>query len=223
MLRSLRRAVAQAEADGKDWRLVVDQMRTVTADIWGRWPPGERARVLRHVRSFWESRRRRVAPETAAALVSFEQTGRLRQWAGRINGVERTRGGRFRVAVSKAGVPFSLETDWIINCTGPGGDIRQRDDALVTDLCAQGLIRPHETCIGIDAAPDGRVIDSAGMARSDLYTIGPLLRGVLYESVSVLELRVQVADLAQRLLERSARSRQGPIGLEETRVRAHSP
>jgi uncharacterized NAD(P)/FAD-binding protein YdhS len=120
--------------------------------------------------------------------------------AARIESIE-PYAGRFRVTARHADATIQHEVDWLINCTGPRSDVSKIDDALVRSLLDGGLIRPHATRVGIDATPDGRAVDRNGNVQDRLLVAGSFLRGVLYESVSVPELRAQVSALAGRIAE----------------------
>jgi uncharacterized NAD(P)/FAD-binding protein YdhS len=198
MLRSVRAAIALAEREDRDWQAVIDGIRPLTAGIWQSWPVRERERFLRHLRAFWETSRRRVPPEVEQAVRDMRNRGRLHPMGARIQAIE-PRGGRFRVTAWHADEMLVREVDWLINCTGPRSDVAKIDDPLVRSLLDEGLIRPHATRVGVDATPDGRVIDREGNVRDRLLVAGSFLRGVLYESVSVPELRVQVRAIADRI------------------------
>jgi uncharacterized NAD(P)/FAD-binding protein YdhS len=198
--RSMRRAVAALEREGGDWRAVVDGIRPVTQAIWQSWPLDEQKRFLRHLRPFWETNRRRIPPEVAAAVSALESAGRLERIAARIASIEKQPDGRFRTRVARAGQTTTFDVDWIVNCTGPQADVEKIDDALIRALREARLISPHPTRYGIQASPDGRVLDPGGVPQDNLFAVGSLLRGVLYETISVMELREQVRSLAQRLV-----------------------
>jgi uncharacterized NAD(P)/FAD-binding protein YdhS len=200
ILRSVRQAVAATEKNGGDWRAVVDGIRPLTQGIWQSWPLREQERFLRHLRIFWETSRRRVPPDVAAAVSAFESTGRLTRTSGRIATIDKAGDGRFRIAVAGSGRTTTFEVDWIVNCTGPQVDVAKLDEALIRSLLAGGLVAPHPTRMGIQARPDGRVVDAHGVAQDDLFVLGGLLRGVLYETTSVPELSLQVQALAQKLV-----------------------
>ena len=199
-MRSVRAAIALAEREDRDWQAVIDGIRPLTAGIWQSWPVRERERFLRHLRAFWETSRRRVPPEVEQAVRDMRNRGRLHPMGARIQSIE-PRGGRFRVTAWHADEMLVREVDWLINCTGPRSDVAKIDDPLVRSLLDEGLIRPHATRVGVDATPDGRVIDREGNVRDRLLVAGSFLRGVLYESVSVPELRVQVRAIADRIAE----------------------
>jgi uncharacterized NAD(P)/FAD-binding protein YdhS len=200
MLRSVRAAIARAERDDYDWQAVVDGIRPLTQGIWLSWPLRERERFLRHLRAYWETSRRRVPPEVEQAVRDMRNRGRLHPMAARIQSIELL-DGRFRVEARHKSESIVRDVDWLINCTGPRSDVSKIDDVLVRSLLDEGLIRPHATRVGIDATPDGRAIDGNGNVRDRFLVAGSFLRGVLYESVSVPELRVQVRALAGRIAE----------------------
>jgi len=199
-LRSVRQAIASVESAGGDWRAVVDGIRPLTQAIWQTWPLPEQERFNRHLRIFWETSRRRIPPEVAATVKVLESRGRLRRIGGRIRTIEKLRDGRFRTIVARSGQTTTIETSWIINCTGPQVDVVKIDDELIRALLERGLMRAHPTRIGIDATADGRVIDAEGVAQSNLFALGSFLRGVLYETIAVPELSVQVKALGQKLI-----------------------
>ena len=54
--------------------------------------------------------------------------------------------------------------------------------------------------MGIDAAPDGRTIDKNGIVSDKILTVGTALKGVLWESTAMPEIRAQANRLALSLL-----------------------
>jgi uncharacterized NAD(P)/FAD-binding protein YdhS len=164
MLRSVRAAIACAERDDDDWQAVVDGIRPLTQGIWQSWPLRERERFLRHLRAYWETSRRRVPPEVEQAVRDMRQRGRLHPMAARIQSIE-PRGDGFRVTARHANDTVVRDVDWLINCTGPRGDVAKIDDPLMRSLLDGGLLRPHPTRIGVEAMPDGRAIDRDGNVR----------------------------------------------------------
>ncbi|MBV8118205.1 MAG: FAD/NAD(P)-binding protein [Candidatus Eremiobacteraeota bacterium] len=197
--RSVRKAIAGVAKRGGDWRAVVDGVRPQSQEIWQGWSLREKQRFLRHLRPYWETSRRRVPPEAYRTVVALQREGRFRRVTGRIRAIDVVPHERFRVETEHAGDVRHLDVDWIVNCTGPRNDVTKINDPLVRSLLRQGLIAPHPTGLGIQATPRGRVIRADGTPSHNLFATGSLLRGVLYESVSVAELSGQMQTLAQRL------------------------
>ncbi|MBV8530672.1 MAG: FAD/NAD(P)-binding protein [Candidatus Eremiobacteraeota bacterium] len=198
-LRSVRKTIAECRRSGVDWRAVVDGIRPLSRAIWQSWPLSEKQRFLRHVKPFWETSRRRVPPEPRRVISEMEANGTLRRQAGHIRSARFSEGGRFRIAVERAGDVRYVEADWIVNCSGPCNDVTKIDDPLVTSLLRHGLIVPHPTSLGIQATPQAQVIGRNGIPKRDLFATGLQMRGVLYESVSVAELSGQMKALADHL------------------------
>jgi uncharacterized NAD(P)/FAD-binding protein YdhS len=58
----------------------------------------------------------------------------------------------------------------------------------------QARVGPHG--LGLDIDPTGRLIGADGRARGDRWLIGPLRRGVRWETTAMPEIRAQAHDLA---------------------------
>lgn len=71
---------------------------------------------------------------------------------------------------------------------------------LLARLVADGVVRPDRLRLGLDAAFGGAVLDASGDPDDRIFTLGPLLRGSLYETTAIPEIRAQAAALAPRLL-----------------------
>src|SRR5712675_3485204 len=84
LLRIIRSESRRAEANGQDWRDVVNGLRSMTAQLWRRMPPEEQARFFRHVRPFWDAHRHRMSTHVAARVEALIASGQLSIVAGRI-------------------------------------------------------------------------------------------------------------------------------------------
>jgi uncharacterized NAD(P)/FAD-binding protein YdhS len=71
----------------------------------------------------------------------------------------------------------------------------------VRNLLRRGLIRPGPAHIGLDATPAGAIMGRGGAPSGHLFTLGPIMKGVLWEVLAVPEIRVQAQRLATQLLE----------------------
>jgi uncharacterized NAD(P)/FAD-binding protein YdhS len=196
----LRREVRDAAAHDVDWREVVTSIRHDTPALWQSMPRDERRRFLRHLRSFWETHRHRSAPATSARIEALRATGQLAIHAARVVGYESTPGG-VRVSLRRRGASEveALEFARVVNCTGPDTNLARVRDPLVQSLRAAGLIRPDELGLGLDTDESGALVGADGAVGDDLFCVGPLRKGQLWENTAVPELRVEAARMAQRL------------------------
>jgi uncharacterized NAD(P)/FAD-binding protein YdhS len=197
LMRQVRSAVAARPAD---WRDVVDAVRREVPGLWQRMPAADKRMFLRHVARYWEVHRHRMAPAIAERITELRSAGRLTILPGAITGVTE-QAGLLRVAVagSAAAARTELTAGWLVNATGPAGHIGDTADPLLRQLFAAGAARPDPLGLGIDAGQDGAVLDAQGAESSAVFTLGPPLRGVWYETTAVPEIREQAAALADRL------------------------
>ncbi|MGZ3458217.1 MAG: FAD/NAD(P)-binding protein [Archangium sp.] len=209
VLRALRREARTRE--GSDWRGVVDALRPVTASLWRGLPEPERRRFLRHLRSFWEVHRHRMAPAVSEVLQRLQGLGVLRVHAARVLGFQLTDEESVVARVRPRGSAHeaSFPVQHVINCTGPDASLG-RGYPLLRGLVESGLARPDALRLGLATDAEGALLDAEGRASGSLFTLGPLRRGELWESTAIPEIRAQALALARRLLEPAIPTSHGP-------------
>lgn len=201
LLRQMRQEIKAAESRGLNWRQVVDSLRPVTQKIWQSLPPVEQRRFLRHLRTYWDVHRHRVAERIADQLTLQHRSGEIQIHAGRITEYrEDAAGVDIAYRERKTGNTVKLRVDRVFNCTGPEGDYRRVVSPLLRELIEKKLARPDELSLGLDVSDDGALLNASGIPSDFLFAAGPLRKGKLWESVAVPELRVQSAELAGLLL-----------------------
>ncbi|MFM7439804.1 MAG: FAD/NAD(P)-binding protein [Snowella sp.] len=93
LVRQLRQEVQTAQAQGYDWRAVVDSLRPITQQLWGQLPPSEQQKFLRRLTPYWDVHRHRIAPEIGVIVQSFLDSGQLTVTAARIQDYQATADG----------------------------------------------------------------------------------------------------------------------------------
>ncbi len=182
------------------WRAAVDELRPITQMLWSAADATTRARFLRHLRPYWDVHRHRLAPRIAQRIAALEESGRLRFAAGKLVSAQADGTGvrlRWRPRGSEA--PVETRAARIVNCTGPQGNLLRSDETLLRQLLATGAVRPDGLRIGLEVDAQSNVIDAAGNVDPQLYCIGPMTRGGLWEVVAVPDIRQQNWALARRL------------------------
>lgn len=175
--------IAHVRVAGADWRGVVDGMRGQTPEIWQRLRAEDRDRYLREVSREWDVLRHRMAPEIAAAVDRHLASGQLRVVAAPTYGIAAHADG-FLLTTAE-GVE---QVDRIVVCTGPRADVRLT--RLGANLLRRGYACSGPYDIGYDVDPQ------TGECSSGLFAIGPLRRGVLFESTAMPEISAQAQQLA---------------------------
>lgn len=134
-------------------------------------------------------------------------TGRLSVLRGHVTAASTGSSG-IRVRIDDGGTSTDLAAGWLVNCTGPAADITATTDPLLRSLLDAELARPDPLRLGLDADSHGGLRDATGRPSSDMFTLGPLLRGCWYETTAIPEIRDQAAVLARFLL--TSRALAGP-------------
>jgi uncharacterized NAD(P)/FAD-binding protein YdhS len=193
LLREIRRHVREAAAAGVDWRAVIDSMRPVTNDIWRELELCEQRRVLRHLKTWWDIHRHRMAPEIGAKVAAARARGQIVVHAGRLK--QLAADGRAEISLRTQEM-LTLDVQRVINCTGSDEDYRKTANPLVGALLAAGRIAPNAIGKGLRTSEHGELHDAGGATCDWLLTLGPPRLGGLFETTAVPELRRQAEALA---------------------------
>lgn len=202
VLKLVRSAIEDHLAKGgeADWRGVVDALRPHTQAIWQSMPIAEKRRFLNHVRPYWEILRHRVPPPAQIVLDKMVESGQLKTMAATITRiVPKDKGSWVWLRAADTGQTHPVDVDWIINCSGSGPDFRRRTDPLTLQLFASGIATPGDVGIGLMVTANGELIDRYGRVQRRLLTLGPPMKGLLWESTAVPEIRVQAKALAEHI------------------------
>jgi uncharacterized NAD(P)/FAD-binding protein YdhS len=181
--------------------IIVDKMRPHTQRVWAAFTHEERTEFARHHAPRWNVMRHRIAPEIHAQVTTAQLTGQLRVQAGRI---ERVSAEGKQVAVHLGGGKV-LAGDLVINATGPHTRLTATGSVLLQNLLRRGLAVPDGMDMGLRVDADHTIIDGAGERSTFLTALGPLLRGTLWETIAVPELRGQARRVAETLLDQPVR------------------
>lgn len=184
-----------------DWREAITALRPVTARLWQSMPAAERQRFLSKLLPYWDTHRHRCAPSIAEAISDARAKGMLDIRAARLGEITPTSYGFEATLHQRGGERTRLTPGLIINCTGPHMDLAKVGDPLIDSLLAQRAIHQDDLRIGMEIDKLGRPLDLHGLPHPKLWTIGPLRRAALWETIAIPEIRVQAKELAQALSE----------------------
>jgi uncharacterized NAD(P)/FAD-binding protein YdhS len=184
---------------------ILEDIRPHTQLLWQQFSLPEKQRFLRHLNHKWSKIRHRLPSEVHSKIRDMVHTGQLTLIAG---GLDNIHAGSQSLTVTfherNSESTKTVVVQRVINCTGPEGNIGKSDRILPHQLMKSGLIRPCPMKLGYDATADGKLINREGDITKNIWTMGPGLRGVLWESTAVPEIRVQAKALAKQLLDSAA-------------------
>lgn len=199
---AVRTGVARAEAEGLDWRCVIDAMRPHLPRLWQNMNDAERRRYLRHASSFWEVRRHRCAPQVWAMVDQMIHRGVLEVSAGRVleatvldDQVLAT------IAFRGEAAPSTRHFDRVLVCAGPETDVTRWPAPWMRGMLENNWLTPDTLRLGVRTDEAGRTLTPQGQPSDWLSIVGPLRKADLWESTAVPELRGHAASTAQRVLQ----------------------
>ncbi|MBT9391541.1 FAD/NAD(P)-binding protein [Hymenobacter sp. NST-14] len=210
VLGAVRRHLRASQAQGLDWRLVIDSLRPDLGRIWAAWPLEEQARFLRHLAGRWSVVRHRSPPRNAALLQEMLASGRVLQHRGRVQDIRPAADG-LALTIRHGQQTQYLTARHVINCTGPLLDYRRIREPLVVQLREAGHLVPDPLGLGIRTDEHGAMRAANGQVSPVLFTLGPSRRPQNFESTAVPELRTQAVSLAQELGRRLQQDRNYPM------------
>jgi uncharacterized NAD(P)/FAD-binding protein YdhS len=140
--------------------------------------------------------------EVAGKLAAMRASGQLTLYAGRLVEAIRTSPSTVRLELKMRGdgALKEFEVSRVINCTGGECDPTKSSEPLMQNLLADGHAQADPLHLGLVTDLTGALISADGSASKVIFTLGPLRRGMLWESTSIPEIRVQAAALAGELL-----------------------
>lgn len=201
LMRQIRQEVERQISVGNDWRDVLNQLRPHTPRLWQALTLGERQRFLRHVVSFWDIHRHRLAPLAADRLQSLLMTGHVHVLAARLLAIRNTNTNGLKIEFRPRNQKTSetLNVAAIINCTGPSMTIGPSSHPLLQQLAKNNLLTSAPCGQGLIVNDNYQLTDAQGHAVQGLWYVGPMLKARDWEAIAAPELRVHTQKLAQAL------------------------
>jgi uncharacterized NAD(P)/FAD-binding protein YdhS len=190
----LRDAIAQ----GGEWRAIIDGLRPFTAMLWAELPPDQRSRFVRHARWAWDRARHRMPPEATETIAALVQGGHLERQRGRLQSVALIDSG-LQVTTRHAGNFRVQMADLVIQASGMNINVMNADHRLINQLLANAHVTPDPLGLGLCGSVDGH-LQHDGKHWPHFFAIGSLLRGTLWESTAMPEIRQQARNISRQLL-----------------------
>ncbi len=182
---------------------VIDSLRPHVQKIWQELTIQEKKLFLSRIRHLWGVARHRIPLHMHDKIQQLRIEKKLHIIAGRLHSAEPGEKGIDVVFTDKkTGRNESLSFDRIINCTGPNSDLHHTTSPLLKQLYKDGYIIQDELKLGLRVDLNTyQLINSEGAISPCFYTLGGHLRGELWESTAVNELRTQAKELALKILQ----------------------
>lgn len=180
---------------------VIDSLRPHTQKIWKKFTDREKELFMSRLRHLWGVARHRIPLHIHDKIQKLQIEGRLHINAGKI--IDITESENFITVEYFDHHDHTLKNikvSRIINCTGPETDLMNVEKSFLKNCLIKGILIQDKLKLGITADTETfQVINSDGKPHESLFTLGSNLKGELWESTAVNELRGQAEKLAENL------------------------
>jgi len=179
---------------------IIDSLRPHTQEIWQSLSPAERKYFMNSkLRHLWGVARHRLPVHIHDTIQNLRIQEKLVVLAGNLRDIRETED---TVEVNfynrRSGKNEVLSVERVINCTGPESSIKRTGNLVLQNMWKRGILTADPIELGINTDVDTfKIIDKYGDKLNNVFTLGTNLRGMLWESTAVPELRKQAAKLAR--------------------------
>jgi len=176
---------------------LVDALRPFTQSIWKKMTSEEKKTFMKKLRHLWGQARHRL-PFVSYDFIQKEQISeKLSIVAGKLTDFQSNKNELSVTIHHKTNKKTStVNCSAVINCTGPETNYRKIEGNLIGHLISDGILCQDSLFLGIEADDQFRTLDNDSNTHN-IYALGPLLKGKLWESTAVNELRIQAERLAE--------------------------
>jgi uncharacterized NAD(P)/FAD-binding protein YdhS len=181
---------------------VIDSLRPYTQSIWKSFTESEKQQFMSRLRHLWGVARHRIPIHTHDKIQQLRIDHKLHIKSGKLINLSANEESITATYYDKKEkVVKQINVSRIINCTGPESDFTKLDNNFLKKSIEKGIIIQDNLKLGLHTDTDTfQVFNAAGKRHANLYTLGANLRGELWESTAVNELRGQTEKLAEMLL-----------------------
>ena len=203
ILNIIKKHLKLAEDSGFSPLLVIDSLRPHLQDIWINFSDNDKELFLRRLRHYWDVARHRMPPQCSKYIKYLSNTGNLEIISGNLISVREIENLLFiEYFDKKINKLEKIVSSTMINCTGPETDLSNVKNTLLSNLFKKGMITNDRFKLGLNSSVEGAIKNSKNETSNFIFTLGPTLRGVLWETVAIPEIRVQAWKLAEMVAEK---------------------
>jgi uncharacterized NAD(P)/FAD-binding protein YdhS len=189
-LRTKFAAFRQALAADVQWRDLIDAFRPSSHSMWAALSLKDKRRFLRHLKPYWEVHRHRVPVQSLDTVRSLIAADRLNLKRARVVSVSKIENQYWLNSKDRLG-PF----DAVFDCRGLWSNITNLKNPLLDSLVTAGIASYDELGLGLCCSSNGELRGAA-----NIFTLGSLRRGELWETTAVREIRSQAEAIAQTIV-----------------------
>src|SRR5690606_33943649 len=201
LLKLVNKHIKIVRKNGISAEAVIDSLRPHTQKIWKSLSQKEKDLFMSRLRHLWGVARHRIPLHSHDKIQQLRIDGKLHINSGKIIDInESNESIIIQYFDKKENEIKEINVSRIINCTGPETDLMSLDKRLLKNCLLKGILTQDKLSLGIKANTESfKIVNSDGKPHPNLFTIGSNLKGELWESTAVNELRGQAEKLAEKL------------------------
>lgn len=199
ILRAVRSDIQRGREAGCSWQDAFDDLRDAAPHLWQGLSLAERRSALRHLQTWYDIHRFRMAPQLWELLQAARGRDQFRNLRGRVVDAAADRSGGVRLDIMRRDGAWSLRTHAVINCTGPAANPSRSINPLLQALLTGGLVSPHPTGVGLAVNDECRALGADGRPQENLRVLGVLSRGHVGDLIAVPQIAGQVRNVLSAL------------------------
>ena len=180
---------------------IIDSLRPHTQKIWKSFTDIEKDLFMSRLRHLWGVARHRIPLHSHDKIQQLRIDGKLHINSGKIIDIEESKESvTVQYFDKKESEMKVIKVSRVINCTGPETDFMNLENSFLKNCLLKGILTQDKLKLGITADTDSfQIINCNKKPHANLFTIGSNLKGELWESTAVNELRGQTEKLAEKL------------------------
>ena len=181
---------------------IIDSLRPITQKIWRNLSILEKKVFMARLRHLFGVARHRIPLHIYDKIQKLRLDGTLHIQSGKIIDIIEE-GNIVEVTYydKKQNSSKKLKVSRVINCTGPESDFSKIENSFLSQCIEEGILTQDELKLGIKTNIETfKVYTKDNEEHFNIYTLGSNLKGELWESTAVSELRQQAESLANGIV-----------------------
>ena len=181
---------------------IIDALRPLSHKIWRGLSKDEKAKFMSRLRHLFVVARHRIPLHIYDKIQKWRIDGNLHVKSGHlINIVEEN--GVIEVIYydKKLHTSKTIRVSRVINCTGPETDLSKMENNFISQCIQEGLFDQDDLKLGLKTNVDNfKLFNKKGRVHRNIFTLGSNLKGELWETTAVHELRQQADSVSKVIL-----------------------
>ncbi len=183
---------------GQSAEIVIDSLRPYTHELWRNFSENDKFLFMQKFRHLWGVARHRISINIHDKIQQLRLNKELIVFSGKLLEIEESANSIKVSYRSKENKDIqTIYVGRIINCTGPETVLENLNDSFLKNCFLNGLLTQDSLKLGIKTDLETfETINSKNQLNENVFTLGPNLKGELWESIAIPELKIQAKKLS---------------------------